>query len=84
MESEGIEPSFSPCKGLVLPLDDDPIAGEKRDSNPRSSKPQSDVLINYTIPTIYPLMEHIVKRPERSCQNELKILLLLIHDFSKW
>ena len=28
MESEGIEPSFSPCKGLVLPLDDNPIVGQ--------------------------------------------------------
>ena len=29
VESEGIEPSFSPCKGLVLPLDDDPMVGEE-------------------------------------------------------
>lgn len=29
VESEGIEPSFSPCgKGLALPLDDDPIVGQ--------------------------------------------------------
>lgn len=28
VESEGIEPSFSPCKGLTLPLDDDPIVGQ--------------------------------------------------------
>ena len=28
MELEGIEPSFSPRKGLVLPLDDNPIVGQ--------------------------------------------------------
>lgn len=29
VEPERIELSFSPCKGLILPLDDDPMVGEE-------------------------------------------------------
>ena len=38
MESERIELSFSPCKGLVLPLDDDPLWWAALDSNQECHK----------------------------------------------
>ena len=57
VESEGIEPSFSPCKGLVLPLDDDPMVGRDgvEPPEPLAADLQSALLpLTVYLPIIYP------------------------------
>ena len=64
VEPEGIEPSFSPCKGLVLPLDDDPMVGRDGVEPP---EPEGNRFTVCPAPT-YGISPHILLKTYRVFQ----------------